>query len=497
MNLLRDPWVQVFQNGRPARATVREILCGPSDFSIAARRDDTELATIQLLAAIAQCLHTPSDNAALRRLVAAPLASDVYDEASRLRADWFELNHAEKPFMQSRGVEAKEVTPVQKLFPGLPEGNNHAFFNDAGEIGTACAPCVAVALFHQASNCPSFGGGFKGSLRGGSPITTLVAGSTLRETVWRNVLTENHLAKLSVDARTVDLPTWVNPIVRGATLVAGSIGIVRGLFWQPARIEIVWEEGSRRCDACGLVSDLVSSGFRKEKFSYTLDGLWSHPHGPRVVKLEGSKLTEYYRSFTTEAPPWTHLAGLVAEQDPGKSRPGSVPAPVVSQALDADSGVDTMALLVGGYRNNQASIIERRHEVFRLQAGWNEHVADIERIVELALDVRQALRTAVKRFGDGVGVASLAGLASNTFYADSEPQIRETFRRLEWSQVATTKASLFVGLRRLSRRIFEDLTAPYEGNPKALVIRAVCRKTLEQRLHQIGEPYRTAEKEVA
>ena len=37
---------------------------------------------------------------------------------------------------------------------------------------------AAITLFNQASNCPSFGGGFKGSLRGGAPITTLVFGNS-------------------------------------------------------------------------------------------------------------------------------------------------------------------------------------------------------------------------------------------------------------------------------------------------------------------------------
>jgi CRISPR system Cascade subunit CasA len=110
---------------------------------------------------------------------------------------WFVLDHQQYPFMQTRRVKAKEITPIQKFFIGLPEGNNHALFNDKGEIDAVCASCSAIALFNQASNCPSFGGGFKANLRGSAPNTTFAAGDHLRETLWFNVLSQDRIADLS------------------------------------------------------------------------------------------------------------------------------------------------------------------------------------------------------------------------------------------------------------------------------------------------------------
>ena len=115
--------------------------------------------------------------------------------------------------MQTRGVTATDPTPIQKLLIGLPEGNNHAFFNDVGEVKHLSAGMAAIALFNQASNCPSFGGGFKGGLRG-VPITTLITNQDLRKTVWSNVLHEESLRNLlpNYDQHKNQAPVWVEPI---------------------------------------------------------------------------------------------------------------------------------------------------------------------------------------------------------------------------------------------------------------------------------------------
>jgi len=192
MNLLEDAWIPVCFNGGagPFRLlTYRELLCEPGNWQVSLPRDDLELACIQLLVCMTQVMFLPEDNPALRARTAEPLSQRGFETGIASCPEWFDLDHPTQPFMQSRGVKAAENTPIQKLLIGLPEGNNHAFFNEVGEVQNVSGPVAAIALFNQASNSPSFGGGFKGSLRGRAPITTLVAGADLRETVWRNVLT--------------------------------------------------------------------------------------------------------------------------------------------------------------------------------------------------------------------------------------------------------------------------------------------------------------------
>ncbi|MCY0181532.1 type I-E CRISPR-associated protein Cse1/CasA, partial [Escherichia coli] len=90
-----------------------------------------------------------------------------------------------------------------------------------------------------------FGGGFKSGLRGGTPITTFVRGIDLRSTVLLNVLTIPRLQKqFPNESHTENQPTWVKPVKPNESVPASSIGFVRGLFWQPAHIEL--------CDPIGI-----------------------------------------------------------------------------------------------------------------------------------------------------------------------------------------------------------------------------------------------------
>ncbi len=98
--------------------------------------------------------------------------------------------------MQTRGVKSAEATPIQKLLVGLPEGNNHTFFNCRGEVSHLGESMAAIALFNQASNTPSFGGGFK-KWHQGTPVTTLIAGDKLAadhmaQCVTGRVIAANH-----------------------------------------------------------------------------------------------------------------------------------------------------------------------------------------------------------------------------------------------------------------------------------------------------------------
>jgi CRISPR system Cascade subunit CasA len=315
MNLVEASWIPVRDHGGSGvfrLLTYEELLCSNGEWQVNLPRDDLELACIQLLVCMTQVMFLPESGGQLRDWHAGPLAPEVFTDGAALCREWFDLDHPTQPFMQSRGVKAAETTPVQKLLIGLPEGNNHAFFNEVGEVKRIGAAAAAIALFNQASNCPSFGGGFKAGLRGGSPVTTLVAGRHLRETLWRNVLPReriNTFLPLWQRGDPDDVPTWVRPIQEGETIQAQSIGLVRGLFWQPAKVELVADEDGE-CDLLGTKGPRYR-GFRKEKFNFSIAGLWPHPHGARVYS---DKKDWKFASFTTAAPAWNWLAELVVRE---------------------------------------------------------------------------------------------------------------------------------------------------------------------------------------
>lgn len=500
MNLLEDAWIPVRADGGMGAfrlLTYRELLCEPGNWQVSLPRDDLELACVQLLVCMTQVMFLPEDDQALRSRLAAPFLSEDFSAGVEPCRDWFDLDHPTQPFMQSRGVKAAEVTPIQKLLIGLPEGNNHAFFNEAGEVRRLSGTLAAIGLFNQASNSPSFGGGFKGSLRGGAPITTLVAGKNLRDTVWRNVLTRPRIAERQIKTPGFeqDRPTWVKPITEQETIHWNEIGLVRGLFWQPARVELVKSEEVAPCDVLGGEAVPVYTSFRKEKFNFTVEGVWPHPHGAMTMSLKNGALEQKFSSFTTTAPAWTLLSEFVVPKNMNDrdAREGSIPAGPITQANELGDG--DLHLLIGGYRTKQASVLERRHELMNLAQGWSDDKCRLKQLVDLGKEAKKALRGklyfAVQGNKDkglkGIG-AAIHETAEKLFYARTESFIHETFSRvLTFKEWKSAKADFAKQLATHCRDIFEELTDPYATKPELIPVIAWARRSLNIDLAKLME----------
>jgi CRISPR system Cascade subunit CasA len=453
-------------------------------------RDDFELACLQLLVCLAQILFLPQDKRVLREKHKTPLSSKEYLDAIAPVKHWFDLDHPEIPFMQTRGVKAVEATPIQKLLIGLPEGNNHAFFNEAGEVKILGSTCSVIALFNQASNCPSFGGGFKGSLRGAAPVTTLVIGDGLRDTIWRNVLTlervREFLPGYELDF-TQDKPIWVDPVKRGETINTGDIGLIRGLFWQPAHVELIPSSENEPCDLLGSGSGPTYSGFKAEKFSFTVNGFWEHPHGAMTASFKKGKLERKFISFTTTAPAWTQLTEFVVPSpwNEEKKEGGSSPAAPVVQAAQIFEG--ELHLLVGGYRNKQASVLERRHEMMSLACGWADDRGRVKQLVELGKKAKTALwgqlyyavKGNKKRDLKGIG-ANIHEIGERLFFNRTEPYLHEALQdEMTFKEFKQARESLAKKLAGTCKEIFEQLTDPYAMKPELIPIIAIARRTLD------------------
>lgn len=501
MNLLEGPWIPVRSNGGagPFRLlTYRELLCEPGNWQVSLPRDDLELACIQLLVCMTQVMFLPEDNPALRARIAEPLSQRGFETGIAPCREWFDLDHPTQPFMQSRGVKAAEDTPIQKLLIGLPEGNNHAFFNEVGEVRNVSGPVAAIALFNQASNSPSFGGGFKASLRGRAPITTLVAGADLRETVWRNVLTlpciRDRLPGWVLDFKR-DEPTWVKPIGEKETIQWNEIGVVRGLFWQPARVELLRADRVAPCDVLDGEPAPVYSSFRKEKFSFTVEGLWPHPHGAMVAATKKGALEWKFAAFTTTAPAWTLLSEFVVPRaiDSPEVKEGCAPAGPVTQADALGSGA--LHLVVGGYRTNQASVVERRHELMSLAFGWNDEKGRLRSLVQIGKETKTVLRGKLYFAVQGSKDKGLKGLgagihetAEKLFYARTESLIHETFsNNITFKEWKLARTSFVDQLAAHCRAIFEELTDPYSMKPELIPIIAWARRSLNADLTKLRE----------
>jgi len=483
MNIILDPWIPVIHEGQFRHIALKDLLCTESDWQLCTHRNDMELAALQLIISLTQVIFAPDNPTELKQRTNIPLTEEVYDRIITNFDEMFILDHPVHPFMQTRGVRAQEVTSMQKLFIGLPEGNNHAFFNDVSEISSTCLSCTAIALFNQATNCPSFGGGFKGSLRGGAPLTTLVFGETLRTTVWRNILNRSWFERILPPMNGHDnYPVWISPIKGGGIVHSHQIGILRGLFWQPAHIEVIWGNAEGHCEECGSFAMNLATGFKKEKFNYELKGVWPHPHGPRGWLIKKGERKEQFASFTTTAPAWTQLNNFLINQETEKE--GQIPAAVVSQ-FKSIYPLNELILLVGGYRTKQASVLQRRHEMVSLAAEWAENMDKVERFILLGLEVKDVLRRKMYGFGKTVGLPGLAMQVEELFYRASESIIHQKLHSLNWREASTEFQRMVERLCELAVNIFEGATQPYRHDIKMIKALSVARRTLSSALSKI------------
>jgi CRISPR system Cascade subunit CasA len=494
MNLLTEPWIPVrlLPAGQPEKITLRRLLCEDDRWELCLPRDDMELAALQMLVCMAQVFFTPKDMGELKQRIVSPLPLDAFEAGCVPHNDWFQLDHPDFPFMQVQKVKAKEFTHMDKLLAGVTGATNSCFVNESGLGAFLCGGCAAVALFNQANNAPSFGGGFKGSLRGGAPVTTLVQGEHLRQTIWFNVLSEDNVsADFPWHRNTLNQkPVWVETIKEGSNIPAQTIGLLRGLFWQPAHIELLPPaKGEQPCSCCGFVAKKVYHGFNKAKFNYIITDLWPHPHGARIVSIKKGTREEKFVSFTTTAPAWTQLSRFVVQRQIDGREEGQEPAAVVRQAKRL---IRTLRLNIGGYRNNQASILDRRHETIFLNDGWSDKADVVHEFVGLAAGYRDALNKALYVFAKGYKEAkgtkikgagvSVHEVAKEQFYRRTEDAVLDTLACIDFANPAPFLLAMGTRLHEIDVELFEESVRPYLNDPELVRTMAISRNTLRKHL---------------
>jgi CRISPR system Cascade subunit CasA len=537
MNLLTDQWIPVrpLEGSKAGKITLRNLLCGKEKWEVCLPRDDMELAAIQLLICITQTLITPKTARELRSYIAKPLSEVDYETAIHPYGDWFQLDHPKFPFMQVRGVIAKIITPMDKLLAGLTGAENCCFVNEPGLATRLCGGCTAIALFNQASCSPSFGGGneggFKPGLRGSSPITTLVQGQHLRQTVWLNVLYQGQLDQNISwhNSAKYQKPTWIDPIKRGANIHVQQIGIIRGLLWQPAHVELLLSKEDATCSCCGFSAHQVYRGFIKEQFGFNVIGKWPHPYSSRKMINNKGKIEERFASFKTSIPSWTQLGRFIVRRKlTVNMKEGQQPAAVIHQVRNQQmygNSADQLHLLIGGYRTDNAKVLERCHDVYTLNHGWERNAVLINQIVHSALAYRDALYTALYDFAHGMQVKSsgnrelklkgaLRGkdkekdkiktyfrradasmprdkksriyfLAEAQFFRRSESTLESMLARIDFANPEIVLTNMRRYLRRISENIFDETVNTYRHDPEVIRTIAFTRIMLRKKLNDL------------
>ncbi len=278
MNLINDPWIPV------RRADTSRDWIKPSDLTdwhegkspiiaLASPRPDFDGALVQFLIGLLSSTCTPETPKQWRDWRKAPPSPAELDSKFSAYEDAFALSgREEKLFMQeSLRVDRKgKPHPISYLLIGDPtkntEDQNIDHFQKRRLQPTyLCERCAAAALFTMQIFAPSGGGGGEGKftgIRGGGPLSTLMVGKNLWETVWVNVIVGGIYATKGLSWKTfpwLDMHQFIPKTASTKTIHSSDMN-PKHVFWSmPRRIELELRSNGTEahCFLCGEVRNLV------------------------------------------------------------------------------------------------------------------------------------------------------------------------------------------------------------------------------------------------
>ncbi|QLA20887.1 type I-E CRISPR-associated protein Cse1/CasA [Desulfolutivibrio sulfoxidireducens] len=409
LNLLTDPWIPVRRaSGRRESISPCQITSNPDDPVLAVSHDRPDLAAglTEFLVSLYQVCLPPRDERAWDSWRDSPPTPHALAQALAPYADVFILDGDGPRFLQDLTVaddpKVKEK-PVDALFidyPGEDADTSGAdFFRRITGPMRLCPACAAAALFVLQAWSPAGGQGNRTSLRGGGPLSTIVLGPTLWDTVWRNILPAPLVDTLPGDPakpREAVFP-WLAPARTsgkdGRDTTASDIHPRQTLYGMPRRVRLLFSTGPAiPCSACGAQSATWIERILAKNYGVNYTGVFDHPLTP--YRQESGK-----EPYTVKASPIvTRYRNWIGLTFGATSEKGFVqrPALAVRHFLDAraayeiDEGIEADRLWAFGFDMDKAKA-----------KAWIEATAPVFVVPE---EHRQAYADKVRQATDAAGL---------------------------------------------------------------------------------------------
>ncbi|MGE4297273.1 MAG: type I-E CRISPR-associated protein Cse1/CasA [Desulfovibrionaceae bacterium] len=420
-------------------------------------RPDFSGSMLQFLIGLVQTCCPPNDPMDWESRRDAPPDPETLRQAFAAKGHAFLLDGDGPRFMQDLSPLDKvgKTKPISILCIEAPgeqtlERNTDLFIKRGG-IQRLCPACAAAALFTLQCNSPKGGRGHLTSLRGGGPLTTLVMGTTLWDTVWHNVLPMDRLAPLGDMAapEAGGVFPWLAPTRTGErgspteTTLPGDVHPLQAYWGMPRRIRLQFEANpdAAPCSLCAAIAPRVVRTCQSKTYGTNYGGPWLHPLTPYTV-VEGEAPNPRKGKDIC----WRDWLGLVdTAQDKNTRRsPAAVVQAFRERIADAralDDAVPDFRIHAFGYELKDATPrawVEGVVPVYVVDAALRERYAEwIERYVQCAGLVLFALRGAV---------------AAALFSRENKPDAKSPFMRtLSERFWAGTTQPFAVFLRQLRR----------------------------------------------
>ncbi|RVU45721.1 type I-E CRISPR-associated protein Cse1/CasA [Lujinxingia sediminis] len=447
LNLIRDRWIPVVRMDgskdviRPAEMVAMGQESPPRQ--LLAARPDFNGTLIQFLIGLVQTTMMPSTPREWRRRRREEPSRAELEAAFEPWESAFELDAEEGPrFMQDFNClegEGKKKCLRNLLFneSGNSSSNKDLYTKRRNGV-RFCSSCTAQAIFTLMLNATAGGSGHRVSLRGGGPMTTVVLGKSLWETVWSNVLDREFFIR-KTRAGEVDTPEaifpWLAPTVVSSDGTEVHPDQVNGLqaFWgMPRRIDLELQDcAPGHCGVCGERAEQTYESYRDKPHGVNYKGPWIHP------------LTSYQAGKTpSDAPNPTkgQLGGITyrnwvgfAINNPGRQAPAAVVERM--QKLEGVGNIRTERLWAFGYDVDKDKV-----------RSWHESKMPVVLVPE---GQRERFEEHARAMVAGAGFAAsvLVNALRRAFYG--EPDVTST-GKVTWRVADAAKAdkALFAGLER-------------------------------------------------
>ena len=295
LNLIDDAWIPVrFSDGSEGTVTPSEVLGRESEVAeFNAPRPDFNGSLIQFMVGLAQTTMAPEDRFDWEDILDNPPSVAEVKEAFGSFSHAFYLNGDDEPrFMQDASSFEGKKRSIDSLLIEMPGENtikeNKDHFLKRKSVNRICPYCTAMTLMTLQLNGPAGGAGHMTGLRGGGPLSCLVQGRDLQETVWLNILPkERFFSGFSFEEKNAeeDIFPWMD------TRREYGKEQPKMTLRDANRLQIFWGTGRRiwldydnvqsgECDLCGCSSGMLIEGYYTKPYGISYDSTWEHTLSP-------------------------------------------------------------------------------------------------------------------------------------------------------------------------------------------------------------------------
>lgn len=459
-NLINNPWIPVIRKSGERKlitpAGLVDRYAEDSVLALDASRPDFNGALVQFLIGLVQTTCPPANEPEWKKKFSKPPTLDELQSAFGRYAHAFNLDGDGPRFMQDLDLSEKEgesnqIDHLLMEMPGaqtLDKNTDHFLKRDT--VKQICLPCCAMALLTLQTNAPAGGRGHRTSIRGGGPLTTIVMGRTLWETVWLNVLTADEFSRYGNATKNADSDRfpWMGPTRTsekiGKDTTSQHVNPVQMFWGMPRRIRLEFESGTKNisCDLCERSQSQYVTKYQDKSYGINYKGGWHHTLTPYSVdeKADEPLLSKKGQMGGISYRNWL---GLVQNSPEKNSR-------------------NEPAVVVHAFRQERQDALSENNEIpFRLWAfgydmdnmkacGWYEgtmplihldsnikpeYEIEVSRMIKTASLIAYNIRSCVKKalFSRHATISGDLSFIDSEFWQDTEPQFYQVLNYLKTS----------------------------------------------------------------